>query len=411
MTQTFVLRLAGFANKGAEAMLLSARNAILRNVSDARIFVQLKPEYALCASTEGLLPLLPRNGSGREFWRSLSDIRFRHDDFRRGVRRTRHEQALQMRAAGPCHVIDLAGFAYGDDWPESQADTAVGWKNHALTSGCRAVFAPQAWGPFAKPAWRAVLPKMLDGALFYARDAQSQSMLSDAIKADVPLQRDIAFSFLGGDRALGARLLSELPWKDAAKPLVVVTPNVRLYERSEGSGSGNALVRALVGTVRRLRSELDCRILLLGNEMMLAHRTKPDDRHLCALVETLCEQPGEVVAMRKWLSAAEVRSILMNAEMAVSARYHSILLAATAGCPVLALSWSHKYEYLLEDIGLGGWIVRGENAEWDKLAAKSLELWEARRETRGILDETVPRLRKEATEFLDDLTRRMVFGS
>ena len=411
MTQTFVLRLAGFANKGAEAMLLSARNAILRNVSDARIFVQLKPEYALCASTEGMLPLLPRSESRKDKLRLLADMRFRHDDVRRGVLRTRHEQALQMRAAGPCHVVDLAGFAYGDDWPESQADTAVGWKNHAQACGCRAAFAPQAWGPFAKPAWRTVLPKMLDGALFYARDARSQSMLSEAIHADVPLQRDIAFSFADGDKALGARLLSGLPWKDDAKPLVVVTPNVRLYERSEGSGSGNAMVRAVVGTARRLRSELDCRVLLLGNEMSLSARAKPDDRHLCALAETVCGMPGEVVAMRKWLSAAEVRSILMNAEMAVSARYHSILLAATAGCPVLALSWSHKYEYLLEDVGLGGWIVRGENGEWDRLAPRALELWEARRETRGVLDETAPRLRKEATEFLDDLTRRMVSGS
>ncbi|MBO7500352.1 MAG: polysaccharide pyruvyl transferase family protein [Fibrobacterales bacterium] len=411
MTQTFVLRQAGFANKGAEAMLLAARNAVLRNVPDARILVQTKPEQALRASVEGLVPLLPQNGSGREFWRSLSDIRFRHDDFRRGVRRTRHEQAIQMRAAGPCHVIDLAGFAYGDDWPESQADTAVGWKNHALASGCRAVFAPQAWGPFAKPAWRNALPKMLDGALFYARDARSQELLRDAAGIDAPLRRDVAFSFDGGDRELGARLLGELPWKDAAKPLVVVTPNVRLYERSEGSGSGNAMVRAVVGTARRLRSELDCRVLLLGNEMSLSARAKPDDRHLCALAEAVCGMPGEVVAMRKWLSAAEVRSILMNAEMAVSARYHSILLAATAGCPVLALSWSHKYEYLLEDVGLGGWIVRGENGEWDRLAPRALELWEARRETRGVLDETAPRLRKEATEFLDDLTRRMVSGS
>ena len=101
----------------------------------------------------------------------------------------------------------------------------------------------------------------------------------------------------------------------------------------------------------------------------------------------------------------------MNAEMAVSARYHSILLAATAGCPVLALSWSHKYRHLLEDVGLGEWLVRGEGAEWDRLAPRALELWEARRETRETLGKTVPALRREATEFLDGLVRRMVSES
>ena len=316
-----------------------------------------------------------------------------------------------MRAAGPCHVVDLAGFAYGDAWPESQADTAAGWKNFALKNGMAAVYAPQAWGPFERPVWREAMREMLDGALFYARDPRSQELLASAIRADVPLQRDVAFSFRGGDKALGARLLGELPWRDGAKPLAVVTPNVRLYERSEGSGSGNAMVRALVETALRLNSETGCRVLLLGNEMLPSHRGKVDDRHLCALVEAICARPGEIAAMRKWLSAAEVRSILMNAEIAVSARYHSVLLAAAAGCPVLALSWSHKYGYLLEDVGLGEWLVRGEKAEWDRLAPRALELWEERRAAREILDRTVPARRKEATDFLDDLTRRMVSGT
>ena len=411
MTQTFVLRQAGFANKGAEAMLLSFRDAVLRNAPDARILAQLKPAHALAASVEGVVPLLPRREPSGGWWRSLADIRFCHRDVRRGVRRTRHEEALQMRAAGPCHVIDLAGFAYGDAWPESQADTAAGWKNFALANGMRAVYAPQAWGPFEKPAWRRLLPEMFDGALFYARDPRSREHLEKAIRADVPLQRDVAFSFRGGDRALGDRLLGELPWNDGAKPLAVVTPNVRLYERSEGSGSGNAMVRALVGTARRLNSEAGCRVLLLGNETSPAYGGKEDDRFLCALVEAACDAPGEIVAMRKWLTAAETRSILMNAEIAVSARYHSVLLAATAGCPVLALSWSHKYGYLLEDVGLGEWLVRGEEAEWDRLADRSLDLWEDRRSARETLEKTVPLRRAEATEFLDDLVRRMVSGS
>ena len=408
MTGNLVMRSANFINNGAEAMLLSFRNALLREMPEASVWAQMGGGDAQRAMLEGMSPLVARSEGRRFRHRALTDVLFAHASLRRpfGELRRRHAQAIQMRSVGPCDVVDLAGFGYGDAWSTERADASIGWKNFALRNGGKVVYAPQAWGPFEKSHWKELLPGLLDGAEFYARDPLSRDYLSAALRAPVPLQCDSAFSFSGGSKAHGEALLARFAWNDPSKPLVVFTPNMRLYERSEGKGGGNAMVKALAESIRALRRAADVRILLLANEMSFEHR-RNDDRYLCALLETVCGEPGEIEACRDWLSAADVRSILMNAEMAVSARYHSILLASTSLCPALALGWSHKYEYLLADVGLGEWTVHGEKAEWELLPERTLELWDRRSEARAVLGRTIPGLRKNATDFLDGLAKRL----
>ena len=159
---------AGFTGKGAEAMLRTVQSELAKRLDDVEFFLWrcLASERRL-ALDAGFTPLFwpgelegvaARAGSrltpdfvywsARELgWNSYASVSWR----------THRRQQLLARAY--CHyldrvacpidaVIDISGFAYGDDWGVQRAS----W-NHPLLEYCKrhsvpTVYLPQAWGGF-----------------------------------------------------------------------------------------------------------------------------------------------------------------------------------------------------------------------------------------------------------------------
>lgn len=408
MSHRIVVRGANFANKGAEAMLLSIHEACLRSKQSIELFAQLHGEDIVHCANAGPIPLFATKGMNHSRHTAVTDLCFGHkglDVFQKKYRRIRHSQATQMRRVGPCQVLDASGFAYGDPWSLDNADNAIGWNNFAHKSGHKTVYLPQAWGPFTKPEWIKGLEKLAKDAELYARDSQSQEYLRRALGYDAPLQTDIAFSYSGGSEKRGQELIQELGWKEPTAPLIIMTPNMRLYERCEGRERNNVMLRAMANTAKELVDNTRARVLFLGNEYLPTNSPKGDDRFLCSLLESMCALPGQALALTSWLNTQDVRSILMNAEMIISSRFHSLLLGSTAIKPVLAIGWSHKYQFLLNDIGLSKNLVSGEKGIFSSLAQQSFALWENRSSCKKILENTIPQLRQNARDFLDRIVR------
>jgi hypothetical protein len=110
----------------------------------------------------------------------------------------------------------------------------------------------------------------------------------------------------------------------------------------------------------------------------------PDSR---ALAGILARMGGPVfpVETRLWADLADLRREVAACDALVGVRFHSVLLAAQAGVPVLAISYAEKTANFMTENGLGRFFLRYEEVtagalkeRWDRLwgerAALRLEL-------------------------------------
>ena len=109
-------------------------------------------------------------------------------------------------------VIDVSGFAYGDDWGLAGYRRIAPIVRHCQRAGKQVIFMPQAWGPFKSEGGRAAIGSLLSGqhVRYYSRDKQSsrhlESVLEKSSQAATPYP-DIAFLFQGDSADRGTVLL------------------------------------------------------------------------------------------------------------------------------------------------------------------------------------------------------------
>lgn len=389
-----------FLGKGAEAMLMTVRETVRQALPDAVFCVPVyRPSEFEAMQAHGFIPILYRSDS-------------RWDRIATALRATlglldtrpidpadlgRDYVANPFRAASI--VIDISGFASGDQigWRKAFGR----WRDHraARAAGARCIFMPQSWGPFRHPAVRLFTRHMLRNAdLIFAREQQSYDDLLSLAAIDprrVFLVPDIAFHLPAASPEAGRTLLARYGVKDFSRPLIGITPNRQIYRRMAGQAADNAYLRLLCRILRYFLQETEATVVLIPHEI------ETDDRLLCQI---LCGQVGphdRLVQLTGTESAADVKSVIGHLEFLVASRYHSLVAALALTVPAVVLGWSHKYEDLLHRAGLESWGIDLTRQPEDVAYRLVLDAWARRGEIRARAQETVPEIRSDSRRALD----------
>jgi polysaccharide pyruvyl transferase WcaK-like protein len=304
-------------------------------------------------------------------------------------------------------IVDVGGYQFGDRWGAAimhkSAQTA---KRHAWLKH-QVFYMPQAWGPFTGPAMKRSLRSIIDeSTLCYVRDKTSLAAVEDVVGASHPkvrLAHDIAWRFRGADGAVGRRLLQEAGLREEKGRLIVcVTPNMRLYEKYPKTGADNAYVKFLAALVEHLCLHKDAQVVLVGHDLAVDDSKRSDDRALCRHLLGLVAPSLPVMHVDRVLSAAEIKSVIGNCDLLVSSRYHALIGALSQGIPVAAIGWSHKYDELLAEFGLGRNLlslsesVSGAYESLDRIIHQLPQCAESIRQQ-------VPRFKESAQRVLDEV--------
>jgi colanic acid/amylovoran biosynthesis protein len=254
----------GFENKGAEAMVLTVASAIRSRRPSARIYVRLPRADFPSAKMNALLPL-----DGR---------------FKRFTDRLKSKLHTARLMAGKAMLIDVAGFQFGDAWPSEIAQRRARTVRAFVRAGSRFVFMPQAWGPFENPQVADATREIIDTAtMAFVRDRTSLKAVEQLVGSAHPRVRfahDVAWNFVGADPARAKELIRAAGVPDERPLTVCVTPNMRVYERSEGKGLENQYVRMLLSIVQHLCKAHGASVVLLGHELRQPGSRDADDRFL-----------------------------------------------------------------------------------------------------------------------------------
>ena len=328
----------GFTNKGAEAMVLTVADALRNRVPELDIYVTSPFREAKLIKSRGLIP------TGRGHPKSV--IAHLASAIRTGyIYRT-------CKA-----LIDVGGYQFGDPWGVKLAARKLRILKRLAARGTPIFFMPQTWGPFSSEGFAGVICQIVDQAtVCYVRDMVSMEAmraLCGENHGKIRFAHDIAWNFVGAERFVGERLIRNTGLNRQNHALTVaLTPNLRIYERTEGINSRNEYVRSLLHVVKHLCSAHDAQVILVGHELAPQRTRAKDDRMLCALLLSLLDGEWPVVHLDTDFSAADVKSVIGNCDLLVSSRYHALIAALSQGVPVAAIGWSHKYDELLKEVNL-----------------------------------------------------------
>lgn len=394
---------AGFVNKGDEAMLGTVRRQLGRRVT-AEFYRLARDRTVRLAAAKGFHPIVRQRYSlpQRAWAKGVTTVLARLGiDARLGGRfgvKPRYPDLAKIDV-----VVDVSGFAVGDNWGSEVASTQERFARHMKRLGATLIFLPQAWGSFQDPAVARAAAAVLElSTLSFARDRQSLAYLEQLRPYPAHKVRcaaDVAFLFEGDPPDVGLAHIQALIPQPRERPLIAVVPNMRVYERAEGSGEDNAYVRLLVATALHCVDTLGCNVIMVPHEIKIGGRN-PDDRFLCELICRQANRPGRVAGMRGDYTAKELKSVIGHVDMLIGSRFHSLVAALSQKIPAVALGWSHKYAELMRDAGLDDYyvgITHVSEPDWLKLMDRA---WAERKRNRGILDQKVPILQESAAQAL-----------
>jgi polysaccharide pyruvyl transferase WcaK-like protein len=271
-------------------------------------------------------------------------------------------------------LLDIRGFVFIPGKGVRGAN-GIGYYIQTLLARHRKVkhiILPQVMGPINGRGLRwLALNSLKKASLIAARDPKTKNVLEGigvSRYRKVELFPDIAFLFEPADRARRQELLQILDLKE--KQYIALTPNVRIYERSNTSDGANTYLESLLGTINFIRTRMDKDVLLIPHEHSA---TRQDDSWV---IERLLERLGDRKRITVWgadASAAEVKAVIGGAYAVVGSRYHSLIAALSLGIPSVATSWSHKYEELMGLLGVREYCISKEDITekniCDRLAA------------------------------------------
>ena len=316
----------GFPNKGAELMLLSICSQVEQRYPGSRVCLSPKLPFRFRKNYPTYqIARIVRFGFdfGRFFYLLPKKLR---EMF--GIVMPRELDVL----------MDASGFAYGDQWSgggglDVSAAEVVQFKRNGNR---KVILLPQAMGPVSDDRLIQNVYQIIQSAdLVYVRDSSSMAYTRELTDSEHIRQ---APDF--------TNLLEVGNHKSVVKdPLAIhFIPNSKMLEMKNGAESG-CYEGFMADLIKKAKNA--------GFKPLLLIHEGDNDVELARRIAELSEI--DVPIMRPE-SAAEVKEVIATAKLVVSSRFHGLVSALSQGIPVIATGWSHKYQCLLDDYGVGQYI-------------------------------------------------------
>lgn len=355
-----VLHGAGFENKGAEAMLRTVQFEWSQRCPDTTFFLAARPPDVHQALLHGIFPFIPPSPA------PVQGCPLRHRlvmairnclQSRRPLREVRLKLIRASLKANSLErfdaFVDISGYQYGDAWGDRGFNSVIPWVRYCRETKIPMIFLPQSWGPFTRDDGAQDIRQIMSAtSLVMSRDSQSTRHLKTIDPTNQPKEfPDIAWLFERTHNSPAPSLPGERR-HNSPDALVAIVPNMRVYEKTGRKGASNPYIKALADVARHAIRSCNATILLIPNEIRIASSQHPDDRYLCGILETMIGDRIRCIAFRKPASAEELKSILTRCDALIASRFHSLIFASSSGVPSLAIGWSHKYDELMDDLGM-----------------------------------------------------------
>ena len=116
-------------------------------------------------------------------------------------------------------------------------------------------------------------------------------------------------------------------------------------------------------------------------------------------------RPSNCYAVRDYCSAEQVRSAVSCLDLLIGSRFHTLVFALSAGVPLVALGWAHKYQGLLEQFGLGDWFCNYSDFSVDSVLELVSAAWENRTGSAESIRSNLSEVHSQLDAVFDEVAR------
>lgn len=234
-------------------------------------------------------------------------------------------------------VLDASGFAFGDQHPLERSARFSEQAGRWAAAGKPLVLLPQALGPFENSPHREAFRRIVAASRrIYAREPVSYKHAVDAVGDDRKIRMAPDFTGL---------VKPELTTISAESKRVCIVPNTRMLEFAPSPQDSEAYLLWLVNACSLAWERgLDPVLLLHGAE----------DAAIVPKIKTLA---ADKIPVQTISDPVAIKQYIGESHLLIGSRFHALVSALSQGVPALATSWSHKYEALFEDNGMGECVL------------------------------------------------------
>ncbi len=374
MAKSILLVGGNFVNKGAEAMLKTVRSVIESDHPGSQYYAIVTEAQAEVAREEGFIPLFPPQESA-----ILMKLRYYGNAIMYRLAKFLPIQQKPFADITPLGsmrreidqldlAVDVSGYAYHDGRGYRQPYETIKAMDFAAKKGAKYVFMPQAWGSFESPDLRKAMKAMMAKADdFYTRDTVSRRYMAELLGVaidEIKLCPDIAFALPLPAAEIGEKLLQSKGYEKDSRPLVAISPNMRVYSRFKGDKNDHPYLQHLEALIKHLISKYQARIVLVPNDIYPGQKpVGEDDRYLCRVLYQRLNKADSCFLFDEFLSTEQVKSVVGQCDFLVGSRFHSLVFALGQGVPAMAISWSHKYRELFRLFDMEKYVVEDQVIE------------------------------------------------
>jgi colanic acid/amylovoran biosynthesis protein len=229
-------------------------------------------------------------------------------------------------------VLDVAGFAYGDQWGPSRAKELATLSKRWKKNNTDLIIMPQSLGPFSGDKIKKLMKKSFENAtLVMPRDQQSLKYLQDLVGESEKIKYFTDFTNL---------IDGDVPpaFKNSEKKVCMIL-NYRMIDKT-GANESDSYVPLMVECLNYLKKKN-------ANAFILVHESEVD----LAIAREVSQRCGGVEIIQEE-DPLKIKGIIGSCYATIGSRFHGLVSALSQGVPSLATGWSHKYAHLVEDYGV-----------------------------------------------------------
>jgi polysaccharide pyruvyl transferase WcaK-like protein len=218
-----------------------------------------------------------------------------------------------------------------------------------------------------------------------AREIKSR----DALIYDAKVQKEI---LLSPDIA---NMMSFSKDPESDKRIIGISTSHQIIRQWKGE---EGYVDSIINLCRHISQTCDMSIVLIPNEV----QPMSDFNDITVSLEIQDILKNEDIRVEiidsAHMSSTELKNVIASCEVVIASRYHSCVAALSSGVPTLVVGWHYKYEELLHWYGQDKWGIPTDDCTSEKLISTFDSFWESRDESKKIIAEKYPEVRKAVLE-------------
>jgi len=343
---------AGFGNMGAEAMIFVVVNELRHLYKDVKIIVANSGkcpnrykdtkefEYVETGKSEYYYIASKKEKAKWILKTIYSKIR---------GRKTINLRTFERVAKDADAIIDISGFALGDQWSDVNCLTFLSRIQLAKDIQIPIILMPQSFGPFNfQGKQKLLILKKIDELMsypqrIYTREKQGYELLKNSYHLNnVKMASDIVLSSKEDVKDGNGIYTSRGEQFKIKQNSIAIIPNAHCYDYGKDK-------------IIDLYEEIIKHLLSTGKYVYLIRHSKADE-NVCQKVKKVFEDDPNVILCNNIASCFEFSDIIKEFKFVIASRYHSVVHSYKKNTPCIVIGWATKYHELLKSMGQDGYF-------------------------------------------------------